>query len=172
MTKKLENGFYVVCEGSYVGKVGGNPVSKQFEATLQVSKDPDFKPSRDDVLLHYVQRKLLTVFFKENVEAYPDFRRWRECSIIEEKRIGSTKKEEAEEGEIDIAKMKRKDLVLFCIDKGLITNPVDFATIQTARDAVSDEWENMQIAKDAVLAQEAEEIEKEDDMFSEFEDIK
>ena len=174
MTDKLKNGVYAICEGSYVGKVGGTPVSKLYEITVLINSDPDFElPAREDKLLHYVQRRLLPLYFKENVDTYPDFRRWRECSIIDVIRVGATETDDkVEEGELNFSKMKRRELVQFSVAKGLIANPSDFSTIQAARDAVSDEWENMQIAKEAMESKEEEEIEKDNAQFAEFEDIK
>lgn len=174
LTKGLSNGVYAICEGSYAGKVAGNPVSKMYDVAVLVSDNPDFElPPKADKLLHYVQRKLLPLFFKENVETYPDFRRFRECRIIDVVRIGAKEvKEVVQEGELNIDKMKRKDLVLFSVANGLITNPADFSTIQAARDAVSDEWENIQIAQEAMEAKEDEEAVKEEQQFAEFEDIK
>jgi len=171
MSKKdLENGLYVVCAGFYYGKVGNATISKPYEVTVQVNSDPNFQvPGRDDKLLHYAQAKLIPAYFESHYEEFPDYRGWRTCSIVDIKREGSTIKEEVvEEGEINFAKMRKKTLIQFCVQHGLITNPSDYGTIQKARQEVADEWENMQIAKEAVIEKEEEEIQEEVDKFAKF----
>lgn len=179
MTKKEEvqkDGIYIVCNGTYVGTVGGTPIKKPFEITVQLTDDPNYAlPAREDKILRLAQKILVPNYFKTNFELYPDYRRWYECRIIDIYTIsnGTTVEEEGtiEEGDINFGKMKRKELVRFCAERGLLTDPTDFSTIGAARQAVSDEWENKLIAEQDALDVVEQAAKKKQDELAEFSDI-
>lgn len=177
MTKKdVKDGIYIVCRGDYVGKIGTASAKKPYEVTIQLTDNPNHVlPAREDKILHLAQSKLLPAHFKSNFETFPDYQRWHTCQLVDVQ-VVSNGKEVVEEtavakDDVDFSKMKRKDLVMFCAEHGLTTDPTDFGTIGAARSAVADEWENKLIAEEDAYGIDEKEKQKKEDKFAEFSDI-
>lgn len=175
-TEKRENGIYVQVKGTYHVNVAPNSVitRKNYNLTLLLSPDPNREMPTQKNIQYIMFRKVIPNYFEDNYETYPDYKKIRTCRIedvfvVNDQADSDEPAKPFEWGPIE--NMKKKELVSYCIEHDLVTDPKKFTKIADARQAVLDELEDLKIAEEIGENREKEAEAKEKEEFADVEDI-
>lgn len=154
--KEKKSGIYIRATGQYVEKTLSHKLPREYDVEVMLTDNPEAQVPPERRLHYLMFRKLLPHYFETNIDKYPGYTHVRTCKTHGVEIVGERK------GPVNadkpIEKMTRNELVQYCFEKDLNTDPKKYTTVADARQAVLDELENRRIAEQEELRREAAEL--------------